>query len=152
MAGDEPPSPPPSLVGSRPATEDIYSSSIQSNPIQSIKWILFRPTGAKLTSWILPPGVNLFSSCLAAKQRSRGMVARFQPPSKVVVAPFWLFQGGHLWPSCPGIEGLFKIFSNTGVKIASSYLDTTRLTTLYWKSEFACLRNVKSFFKISCNK
>ena len=28
-----------------------------SNPIQSIKWIHFQPTGANLTSWILPPEV-----------------------------------------------------------------------------------------------
>ena len=73
---------------------------------------------------------NIFSSCLAAKQWWGGMVARFEPHTKVVVAHFWMFWG-YLWPFCPRIEGLLKFFFNTEVKIASSNLGTTRLQTLY---------------------
>ena len=70
-----------------------------------------------------------------------GMVTRFQPPTNVAVAHFWIFLG-HLWPFCPRIEGLLKSFINSGVKIASSNLGTTRLTTLYIIFFWVILRNL----------
>ena len=52
------------------------------------------PIAAKRTSWIPPPGANSsVAAWLPSSERGGGMFAHFQPPTKVVIAHFWMFQG-----------------------------------------------------------
>ena len=59
-----------------------------------------------------------------------GRVARFQSPTKVVVAQFWIFLATH-WTFLWTFWGFFNFDSALGPKICSSPLGRTRPTTLY---------------------
>ena len=66
------------------------------------------PIAAKRTSWIPPPGANSsVAAWLPSSERGGGMFAHFQPPTKVVIAHFWMFQG-HLGPICQGLRAFWK--------------------------------------------